>query len=108
MTLYSINSTKRKYCFQGQTITKVMGVGLLQLAGIFCVLPLPLQGFFSGPSSLHEFFFAGRGVGGLGIFYCRSFDLDSCPNLIAWKRFQTNIFTFLSHSPFASLSKLYL
>ena len=57
MTLYSINSTKRKYCFQGQTITKVMGVGLLQLAGIFCARPLPLQG-----CSLHECFFFLGGV----------------------------------------------
>ena len=108
MTLYSINSTKRKYCFQGQTITKVMGVGLLQLAGIFCARPLPLQGFFfpGQVPCMNVFFFLGGC--GRGIFYCRNFDLDTCPNLIAWKRLQTNIFTFLLNSRFASLSKLYL
>ena len=64
MTLYSINSTKRKYCFQGQTITKVMGVGLLQLAGIFFARPLPLQGFFPGQVPCMNFFLRGGGVGG--------------------------------------------
>ena len=51
--------------------------------------PLPLQDFLAVKSPARLFFCGRRGE-----FYCHNLNIDTRHNLIAWNRFQRNIFIF--------------